>query len=308
VFISYEDLLANTKKELVKIIQNLKLEDKIDYARLDRVIKRQSFHNRKKYIKSKNYINIPLGKKFNIAFMRKGVIGDWKNFFSPYIDKKVTIYIKRQSDSDTVYSIMKKIKVIFKKSPAYPLYKKILYAKQNLARIKLHKKKQAVIRHYQNIYSPSIFIETGTYHGQMVQAMKNIFKTIYSIELGEHLYKEVVKKFEKEKHVILLHGDSGKKLPKILSTVQKPCLFWLDAHYSRGDTAKGEIDTPINQELKSIFDHHIKNHIILIDDARCFNGTNDYPMINKLKEFTKQHSDYNKFEVQDDIIRIYTTF
>ncbi len=200
----------------------------------------------------------------------------------------------------------KQLKIIIKKSPIYPLYKKILFIEQNLINAKLHKKKQTIIKQYQKFYSLSIFIETGTYKGDMVQAMKNNFKKIYSIELGEDLYKKAKEKFKKEKHIIILNGDSGKLLPEILNNIKEPCLFWLDAHYSKGCTVKGELDTPIRQELKSIFNHSIKNHVILIDDARCFTGENDYPTIEELKEFTKNNSNYNKFEIKNDIIRIYS--
>lgn len=100
-----------------------------------------------------------------------------------------------------------------------------------------------------------------------------------------------------------MHGDSGKILPEILASLNKPCLFWLDAHYSDGITAKGDVETPIVSELEAIFNHSIQSHVILIDDARCFIGENDYPTIDWLREYIlKQHLDW-VFEVRDNIIR-----
>ena len=58
-------------------------------------------------------------------------------------------------------------------------------------------------------YGYKIFIETGTYLGDMVAAQINNFEKIYSIELGNELYDNAVKKFEHNKNVILLHGDSS---------------------------------------------------------------------------------------------------
>lgn len=58
-------------------------------------------------------------------------------------------------------------------------------------------------------------------------------------------------------------------------------------------------------ELKSIFSHKIKEHVILIDDARCFTGQEDYPTIRALKEFVMKNRPDYLFEVKDDIFRIH---
>lgn len=58
-------------------------------------------------------------------------------------------------------------------------------------------------------------------------------------------------------------------------------------------------------ELKSIFSHKIKNHVILIGDARCFTGQEDYPTIIALKEFVMKNRPNWVFEVRNDIIRIH---
>lgn len=74
-------------------------------------------------------------------------------------------------------------------------------------------------------------------------------------------------------------------------------------YYSGGDTGKGELNTPIIKELEAIFANS-KKHTILIDDARCFNGTNDYPKINTLKEYVLEKNSKLLFNVKDDIIHI----
>ena len=83
--------------------------------------------------------------------------------------------------------------------------------------------------------------------------------------------------------------------------LDEPCLFWLDGHYSAGGTAKGSKETPILEELKSIFTTH-KKHVILIDDARCFIGENDYPAIEALKSFIKNIGPNYKITLESDII------
>jgi hypothetical protein len=94
-------------------------------------------------------------------------------------------------------------------------------------------------------------------------------------------------------------------LPAILSRINKPCLFWLDGHYSAGGTAKGEKNTPIMEELTAIHFHPVKNHIILIDDAREFYGENDYPTIQELRDFCGKMFPDHDFKIKDDIIQIF---
>ena len=53
-------------------------------------------------------------------------------------------------------------------------------------------------------------------------------------------------------HVYILQGDSTHVLSAILGKISQPCLFWLDAHCSGGQTARGELETPIMWELSCI--------------------------------------------------------
>lgn len=149
----------------------------------------------------------------------------------------------------------------------------------------------------------SILIETGTYLGDMVNAQLKLFKTIYSIELSEDLWKKAVKRFEKNKHVTIIHGDSGKVFINLIPKINAKAIFWLDGHYSAGITAKGEKNCPIYEELNEIFKSRLQ-HILLIDDARCFNGKGDYPTIQRLSEYILSRNSKSKIEIKDDIIRI----
>jgi hypothetical protein len=163
--------------------------------------------------------------------------------------------------------------------------------------------KQYIISAYQEAYNCKIFIETGTYKGSMVYAQKNRFKKIISIELSQELYENAKIRFKDDDHITILQGDSGKVLPNIMINIKEPVLFWLDSHYSGGITALGDSVCPIIEEIDAIFSFSHQNHILLIDDARDFNGTNDYPTIEELvKHVLSKNKDY-KFEVKDDIIR-----
>ena len=165
--------------------------------------------------------------------------------------------------------------------------------------------KHLTIKKYAGEHNVPILIETGTFHGDTIYATMASFKKVFSIELSDELYKLAVIRFKKDKKVTILHGDSGEVIEGLLKEITEKCLFWLDGHYSAGNTAKGDLNTPIIKELTHIFNHKVKGHVMLIDDARCFNGTDDYPTIESLKDFVKQYDPKLQFVVEDDIIRIY---
>ena len=88
-----------------------------------------------------------------------------------------------------------------------------------------------------------------------------------------------------------------------MKELKKPALFWLDGHYSGGETARGKKDTPILEELITIFGAK-EEHIILIDDARLFGSAKDYPSLKELAFFCRNKKPNIDFVVLDDCIRI----
>lgn len=167
-----------------------------------------------------------------------------------------------------------------------------------------HIVKQVILKKFAERYNLRIFIETGTFYGDMVEAMKGFFDRIFSIELSRELYEKVRERFKGKGHIKLIHGDSGKELEGVLKSINEPALFWLDGHYSAGETARGEKDTPIYEELQHILTSREKRHVIIIDDARCFGSEPDYPTIQSLKEFINSIRPDMEISVQDDSIRI----
>ena len=168
------------------------------------------------------------------------------------------------------------------------------------------KEKASLILDYAKKYRCRIFIETGTYKGNTLSACKDYFDDLSSIELSHELFLENKKRFDFIKKIHLYEGDSGTLLPSV-TKINKPTLFWLDAHYSGQGTAQGTKDSPIIAELNFILNHR-NDHCILIDDARCFNGKDGYPRISGLKKILKEKNVINKnslvLEVKNDIIRI----
>ena len=167
-----------------------------------------------------------------------------------------------------------------------------------------HIVKQRVLVEYAQIYGLKILVETGTYYGDMMAAMKPHFKQLYSIELSKALHKLCVRRFKHDKQIRLIQGDSGVELKKIVDQLDQPALFWLDGHYSSGATAKGDSNTPIREELGSVLKARIKGHIVIIDDANNFGADPAYPTMEELSRYVKSIRRDLEINVKNNCIRI----
>lgn len=166
-----------------------------------------------------------------------------------------------------------------------------------------HAVKQNVILKHKRKFQIEVLVETGTFHGDTIYAQRHNFKRIYSIELDPVLHAAAKVRFKEFGHIQLLQGDSGVIIPELARTIHQPCLFWLDGHYSGGETARGSLETPILNELHGILSTG-QSHIVLIDDARLFIGQNDYPTIDALRNFVFRLRTSYDVSVKWDVIRL----
>ncbi len=166
-----------------------------------------------------------------------------------------------------------------------------------------HAVKQNVILDYKKKFKIEIFVETGTFRGDTVFAQRHNFKRIYSIELDPALHAGARERLRKFDHIQLLQGDSGVLISELARSIHQPCLFWLDGHYSGGETARGVSETPIMNELHGILSTD-QSHVVLIDDARLFIGQNDYPTIDVLRNSVFRLRPSYDVSVKWDIIRL----
>jgi len=128
----------------------------------------------------------------------------------------------------------------------------------------------------------NVFIETGTFHGEsLAYALTLPFSRWHSVELAPHLHRSAEQRFGRPQ--VTLHcGDSAEVLPKLLTYLDEPALFWLDAHYCFFDTARGAEDCPLMDEVRAIADHERQRgteHIVIIDDYHIFGTTSDGPWL-----------------------------
>ena len=132
------------------------------------------------------------------------------------------------------------------------------------------------------------FIETGTYNGETIFELEPLFDKLYTIELSEKYFYNTKSKYNGNKIDFIL-GDSSKIFKTILPNIIEKTIFFLDGHWSSGDTGKGEKDCPLVEEIMSINENLKEEAIIIIDDYRLFGlspktGLNeDWSEINKDK-------------------------
>jgi len=125
------------------------------------------------------------------------------------------------------------------------------------------------------IECPRIIIETGAYLGDGIKTYldSNYFYKIYSIELSNKYYLLNKEQFKEHANVELLEGDSSLVIKNLVENSlldNEPILFYLDAHFSGGDTAGENMynGCPVLNELEAISNRNVKGDIIFIDDMR----------------------------------------
>jgi hypothetical protein len=194
------------------------------------------------------------------------------------------------------------------RTPLSGIIKKVIYWKWRFAGSPIpppYTVKREEIKKIAQEFKCKIFVETGTFLGLTTDAMRKCFKQLYTIELSDKLFLRAQNKFSKYQHIKVLHGDSGIVLFDIIKQIDKKVLFWLDGHYSGGETAKGATACPIFKELEAIFMLKNIEYVLMIDDARCFGDLaySEYPSIESLIKYVNQNSPLKMaHEVKLDII------
>lgn len=208
------------------------------------------------------------------------------------------------------------LKAILRTTPLYPPLRRWVVAGRRRQEIAAWEKrgkpvppphvfKQTIIRDFARAFDLQTFVETGTFRGDMVEAMKPRFERLYSIELSESLFEQARERFRGDERITIIHGDSGIELGALVPSLDRPALFRLDGHYSEGNTARGAKETPIYEELTLILEGSRQGDVILIDDARCFGRDAGYPTVAELRDFVTARKPGAAVEVEDDCIRVF---
>jgi hypothetical protein len=145
-----------------------------------------------------------------------------------------------------------------------------------------HLLKQKVVREYGEKFGLRTLVETGTYYGEMVAAMKSRFDRIYSIEFVPALAERSIRKFARYEHVRIFCGDSRVVMPEVGMETDKQRL---------------------SAEMEMILSHPYP-HIVLLDDARCLTGQNGIPTVSDVKSYIESKFPQRSVEVEFDVMRI----
>ena len=205
---------------------------------------------------------------------------------------------------------MKALRKMLQRTPFYGAYKSLghypdyWYWKLRGEPVRSpHLVKQRAVQEYATRYGLRTLVETGTYYGEMVAAMRRRFDQIYSVEFDSVLAHRAQKKFSRWPHIHILEGDSQRVVPELLQSLDQPALFWLDAGYY-GWAGLQSDKQRLTSELEAVLVHRIQNHVILMDDARGLNGENGAPTVEQLKQRIESEFPGRLVEVKHDILRI----
>lgn len=116
-----------------------------------------------------------------------------------------------------------------------------------------------------------VFIETGTFQGDSVAAVRPTFQELHTCELSPELHAAATRRFADDPAVHCHRGSSPDRL-RALATIHAhhPVMYWLDAHWcSAAHTVGQETQCPLLEELEAIAPLHPES-IVWIDDARYF--------------------------------------
>jgi hypothetical protein len=156
--------------------------------------------------------------------------------------------------------------------------------------------KHALLLEHARSFDLSLLVETGTFWGETVAAMRRHFRQVTSIELEPRLARHCRRRFARFRNVEIVHGDSARELKRVVSQLRGRTLFWLDGHDSGGDTAATE---PLADELIAVMNAPVGS-VVLVDDARTFTGP-PRMTIDEIASLTQEHF---TMAVRDDVIRL----
>lgn len=159
-------------------------------------------------------------------------------------------------------------------------------------------------------YDVQHFIETGTYLGGTAVWAAQYFAQVLTIELSESIYRQTSTQYAHLKNIDFRFGDSRQVLTELAPTLSKPAIFWLDGHWSGGETYGADDQCPLLEEIQAINASPVP-HYILIDDARLFTSTPPKPQIaamwadiSQVMDELRRVHDYFIVIIEDAIIAV----
>jgi hypothetical protein len=155
-----------------------------------------------------------------------------------------------------------------------------------------------------------VFVETGTFEGDSVAAVADLFAEAHTIELSAEYASRSRQRFEQVPTVHVHAGRSADVLRDIRPRLEDASvLFWLDAHWCDADQTAGHTaQSPLLDELEAIGCLG-PTDVLLIDDARLYlspppepHDLADWPRFQSVAQALARLSDQHALSVVNDVI------
>lgn len=129
-------------------------------------------------------------------------------------------------------------------------------------------------------YSLSYYVETGTGHGTCLdRALQFGFEKYFSVEIFKKIFDDATIKYSNVSNLRLINDSSENALRLLKYFIDKPCLFFLDAHFPGADfgfagydsTSDRNLRIPLENEIEILKSYSVINKsYIIIDDLRIY--------------------------------------
>jgi hypothetical protein len=135
------------------------------------------------------------------------------------------------------------------------------------------------------------WVETGTFLGDTTSWLGRHGTVVWSIEASPELCAVAQRRFQHRPNVNVVCGESQLVLGEVLTNIEGSIGFWLDGHYSGGDTHRGVEICPVETELGLIGSAlgRLGDVVVFVDDVRLFVADDGYPGLEVLVAWATQH-------------------
>lgn len=159
--------------------------------------------------------------------------------------------------------------------------------------------KPGILAEYAERYGLEVAIETGLWHGHgtVEKLPADVCPERIAIDISEDNCA-----LAEPNYTYTYCGDSGQLLRLVLVMIDRPALFWLDAHWVEEFDGQTENPCPLLEELRAISKwEHAAASVVLIDDARLLGTERGYPVLPEVLEAGRL---WNAAMPTDDILRL----
>jgi len=114
-------------------------------------------------------------------------------------------------------------------------------------------------------------VETGTHLGEGAAALSALLGRVWTVELSHDYAQRARARYGADSRITFLEGSSPVVLATLAPSIDRPALYWLDAHWCAADTAGYESQCPLLGEIEALeLSPSAGRSAILIDDASFF--------------------------------------